>query len=454
MVLDLLFKLVLGILGLSIIVLIHEAGHFIAARCTGIGVETFSIGFGKRLFGFRRGVTDYRISMIPLGGYCRFFGEESFRAALDEKLSAIPLKKGEFYASPPWKRLIVSASGPLANLIFAILVYTAIAWSGFQEQYTDPRIILASEYSENNEIWPADEAGLQTGDYIISVDGKPVNSFQDLRKYLVFQPEKTVALSVERNGQALQLTVVPSLDKKNSRAIIGILGWQDTILDSVSPGSAADMAGFLPGDRIIAIDNVPIDHTVDFTYTIKNRKNIVSTTVLRNGRKVELQWDMGNAVSDSDTGFSFAVPVRHFKKGPFLSLVWGLTETWRTFSATLDGLRMITMGIRLRNAVVGPIRLVSSTGAYVAQGFQEGGKSGLLSAFELLALISISLAFLNLLPIPILDGGQILLFCVEYILRRPLKPQFIYRYQFVGTIIVLAITIFATTGDILSFRGQ
>ena len=138
----------------------------------------------------------------------------------------------------------------------------------------------------------------------------------------------------------------------------------------------------------------------------------------------------------------------------FQSLARGVTETRDTLVSTLNGLRMLFRGIRIQNAVSGPIRLISDTGSVVAEGFKTGFGPGMLWSFELMALISVSLAFLNLLPIPVLDGGQILLFLVEGIRNRPMNPRSVYRYQFAGTIIVLIIAIAATTGDLLYFNGR
>jgi len=144
-------QILLGVLGLSIVVLVHEGGHYIASRMVGIRVETFSIGFGRRLIGFRKGHTDYRISLVPLGGYCRFYGEQSFRKAVEEKLDYIPGEDGEFYSASALRRIIVSFSGPLANLIFALIVFTMISWIGYREVYTEPKIILASQWSDDEK---------------------------------------------------------------------------------------------------------------------------------------------------------------------------------------------------------------------------------------------------------------------------------------------------------------
>ena len=446
-------EIVLGIIGLSIVVLVHEAGHYFAARLSGIRVETFSIGFGRRIVGFRRGGTDYRLSLIPLGGYCRFYGEQSFRRALDENLDRIPGEPGEFHGSPAWRRIIVSLSGPLANIVFSIVVLTAISWIGYREQYTDPRVILVSEYSEDGEVWPSDIAGLESGDIIVEVDGRSIDRFQELRRRLILRPEERVELTVMRSGRRIALEISPRLDKENGRALIGVMNWIDPLVDAIQPGSSAERAGLRPGDRILAMSGVETPHTVAVYTQLESAEGAaVETLVGRDGGDVVLQW---TAPPDTEPGAEFRIRTgRSVSIGFPESLLRGARETWSTLVSTLRGIRMMFMGIELRNAVSGPIRLISDTGATVAAGFRSGFGPGLLWSFELMALISVSLAFLNLLPIPVLDGGQIVLFAAECVRRRPLNPRSVYRYQFVGTIIVIAIAIAATAGDIVHLRGR
>ena len=169
-----------------------------------------------------------------------------------------------------------------------------------------------------------------------------------------------------------------------------------------------------------------------------------------------LTWNVPQNVSDASAlGMGFRVQSgRSVSLGFMRSLLRGTEETGMVLISTLRGIRMMFMGIRLRGAVAGPIRLISDTGAAVAAGFRSGIGPGLLWAFQLMSLISVSLGFINLLPIPVLDGGQIMLFTAEILRRRPLNPNLVYRYQFIGTIIVAAIAIAATAGDFLHFRGR
>ncbi len=177
--------IILGLLGLSFVVVIHEFGHFLAARAVGVDVEVFSIGMGPRLAGFKRRGTDWRISAFPLGGFCRMKGEEAFKEALDKKLAHIPADKGTFYGAAPWRRMIILIAGPLANIILAGLLFIAVSLVGVTYQTAPNRIILASDFSAYSGATaenPADIAGLKSGDVVVSIDGAPVLDYSDLQE--------------------------------------------------------------------------------------------------------------------------------------------------------------------------------------------------------------------------------------------------------------------------------
>ncbi len=450
---DPVLRIFLGILGLSIVVLVHEAGHYIVARLTKIRVKTFSIGFGKRLVGFQRGDTEYRLSLIPLGGYCHFYGEETFRRSLEEGWNETAFKEGDFYGSSPFVRILVSIAGPLANIMFAVFIFMVISWIGYQEQYTEPRIILASDYSPDQTVWPADVAGLATGDFIVAVNGQEIDRFQELSRKLVFEPGEKIFLTVRRNNKEFITSVIPELDKETGRALIGVQNWVDPIISEVRPRTMADEMELQAGDRITGMANKKIRHTVDF-YTVLQEAGgkEISVDFIRAGNPLTVSMAV---TPHTDLGISFAMKSgRSEKLGLFSSLIHGSQEAWNLIVSTMKGIRIMFMGIRLQNAVSGPLRLISITGTTVARGFEIGLGPGFLVTFELIALISVSLAILNLLPIPVLDGGQILLFLLEWVRRHPLKPRSIHRYQFVGAIIVLIIAVAATTGDLMFFREQ
>lgn len=464
--LEQLVKIAFGIIGLSIIVMVHEAGHFAAARLSGIRVETFSIGFGKRLIGFRRGETDYRISLIPLGGYCRFVGEQSFRRALDEKLDSISVTPGEFYGTSPIKRIFISLAGPLANLVFASIVFFLITWIGYQEYYTAPKIVLASDLADDERVFPADIAGLKSGDIIFAADGKTIDRYNELRRNLVFRPGETIELSVDRDGQILELQIVPEMNKEMGAAIIGVLNWIDPVIGDIDPGSPAALAGFRSGDRIRSVDGIPVAHTAALNQILGNIPDSQVILVVENGgesREIILKrTDTGEftVVFRREPGPSSRTDVfkvesgRSANFGVFGSFSRGIQETYLAWTSTWKGLVMLFRGADIGTSVSGPFRLISETGSVVVKGFSHGFGPGMLWSFEIMALISVSLALLNLLPIPVLDGGQTLLFLTEIIRGKPTNPRSVYRYQIVGTIIVLIIFIGATMNDFMHLRNR
>jgi regulator of sigma E protease len=192
-----------GIVGLGLMVFIHELGHFIAAKLNGVEVEVFSLGWGTKMVGFTRGGTTYQISWLPIGGYCKLKGDEMMRQALAEGLAEMPKEKGSYYAAPPWRRIVIAAFGPVFNLVFAIVVFTLIWWAGFKVYSPDNRIILATDYTLDSfaSTPPATAAGLKTGDRVTEIDGKPVRNFQDIIEGVSFSAGKTLNFSVERDPQ-------------------------------------------------------------------------------------------------------------------------------------------------------------------------------------------------------------------------------------------------------------
>ena len=450
-------QVVLGIFGLSLVVLVHEAGHYLAARMTGIRVETFSVGFGRKIAGFQAGETEYRLSLIPLGGYCRFSGENSFKTAIENKLDRIPADEGDFYAAGPWRRIAVALAGPLANIVFAVLVFACIFRIGYTETYHEPRVILLSEVEGyEDRLWPADRAGLQSGDLILSVEGNSIRSFSDLAQQIAFRPDEALHFVVERRGRGVELTVIPELDRESGTARIGVSNWVDPVIQDVIPDSAAAAAGLKAGDRIVSVDGQEIRHSVDFREAMNAASDsVVPLEVLRQGKTVHLELDSSLAGPEHGLGLILDFKTVRSRNLSFpAAFRKGVGEVFRVLASTWRGLRMLFMGIQVRNAVSGPARLVSDTGALVLSGFSLGFGPGMYWTFRFLAIISVSLAFMNLLPIPVMDGGQILLFVTEWIRRRPIHPGSVYRYQFVGTIIVLIIFVAASAGDVMYFSGR
>lgn len=243
--------LVLGFIGLGIMVFVHELGHFVAAKANGVVVETFSLGWGPRLIGFKRGGTVYQISWFPIGGFCKMKGEitpgvaggDGTRAGTTPAgtTAAAEASKGSFNAAPPWRRIIISAAGPVFNLIFAGVILTLIWWAGFNVYSFENRIVLATDYnlaSPSSQILPANAAGLKTGDRILAIDGEPVENYQEIQEKVSVAPNKKLLFSVARkdNGttRTYDVAVTPFLDRDSGAGHIGILPWIDPVVDSVA----------------------------------------------------------------------------------------------------------------------------------------------------------------------------------------------------------------------------
>jgi regulator of sigma E protease len=432
-------------------VFVHELGHFIAAKRVGIGVETFSLGWGKKIVGFDYKGTNYRISMLPFGGYCKLKGEDPYSAQEQRE-------DGTFFAAPPWKRIVVSAAGPLANVVFAVMVLTFIWWIGFDVHTDGNRIILASDYTMDSfaDPPPATRAGLKTGDRIVAIDGQPVNHFQDLLETVATAPNQEIVLTIEREGRALQTSLVPELDLDTGAGRIGVYAWRDPIVDQVREGGTALLAGLQPGDRIVAAGGRSVRHTMDLYQQLQDRPQTLLIRYRRNGTEREtplvLDYDEEGM---ANLGFNFAVGVYPSQRvGLIGALRKGAEESWDTFFITLRGIGLLFRGVNVMNAVAGPLRITYYVGSVATSGFSFGFAEGLVSYFRFLCLLSIVLFLINLLPIPGLDGGQILVFTLEAVRRKPLQPKVIARIQMISFSFIVLLAVFATFSDILFFMGR
>lgn len=451
----------LGLLGLSVVVIVHELGHFFAARAMGVEVEAFSIGWGPRVAGFKRGGTEWRFSAFPIGGYCKMKGEESFRKALEDKASELPREKGSYYGASPWRRIVIALSGPLANVLFALMVFIAASTIGYSSPTYSNRIVLLSEYdlgSARLASYPADRAGLRSGDRIVSVDGAPIADFSDLLERITLSANKPLSIKVERDGVLYDKSLTPMLDKNTGGGLIGVSYWAEPLVGSVATGSAAQIAGLQVGDRIVEIDGKEVPHAIA-AYSILNSEKPERTKIVveRGGARKEmsviLSW---NAQGSSNLGLGFKTETHIVRAASTVggAIAAGAKETWSTFGATLKGLGSLFQGVNLFKALSGPARITYMVGQSAQAGIQNSASGGLAIPLSFLAFLSIGLFIMNLLPIPALDGGQIAMFVVEGVRGKALRPITIYRYQFVGATFILAIFVIATVGDLLFFVAK
>jgi len=446
-------SIVWGLIGLSLVVLVHEFGHFMLARMVGIEVEAFSVGFGPALLSHKGKRTEFRIAAFPLGGYCKLKGEEDFRKALDQNLAYIPKEEGSFYAASPLKRIVVASAGPLFNVLFAILVFILVAAIGTTIQTAPNRIILSSQtgsFLQPGLPNPADVAGLQTGDIIRAIDGKPIRDYSDLQEIIASNPKKTMTMEVERNGTILELVITPWLDPNTGAGVIGVYAWVDPVIESVQEKSPAALADLRPGDIIIAANDKPISNTVDLIQVFNDANGVIKLQVLRGAATIEV-----NLVAKSleEAGMTFVSIVRTDKATSVPdAFVRGVKETTSTIALTFKSIGLLFKGVNVFKAVSGPARITYLIGNAATEQVKASGLMGLVPVLGFLAFISISLAIMNLLPMPVLDGGLILVFIIEALRRRPLTAKALYRYQFVGAAFVIVLFLVATLSDIFSLQ--
>lgn len=447
--------ILLGLVGLGIVVFFHELGHFIAARLVGVEVEEFSLGWGPRLLTRRWGQTAYSLSALPIGGYCRMKGEDSYRKAIELGLEDFPKESGSFFGAPPAKRIIIALGGPLMNVVLAFFMYAGIMAMGYSVQSWDPRIILAS--SLDSKTYPADAAGLRSGDRVLSINGKPISSFAEIQESVALSARSTTDLVVDRDGSTVAVRIVPELDKDSGAGRIGVYPWIEPLVATVDPNGAAALAGLRAGDTIVAIDGVPVDSTMALVgYLSAHKPSKAAITYRRAGAETTSDVVLTyGADGSADLGLGWKTKTLTVRAGNAAQAVsMGLTETAKTISATYRGIASLFMGTNVLKAISGPIRITWMVGTVAASGFSASSQGGFSVAINFLAALSIGLFAMNLLPIPLLDGGSIVLYLFELLRRKAAKVKTVLRYQTIGMVAVAALFILSTLSDVLFFSRK
>jgi regulator of sigma E protease len=464
--------LVVGAAGIGIMVFVHELGHFVAARLSGVEVEVLSLGWGPRLIGFKRGGTWYQISWLLIGGYCKMKGElvpaiagggaeAVARAGSTGTVPAEPAaRSGSFLSASPLHRIMISAFGPLFNLVFAFLVFAVIWWAGFQVPSSDNRVVLATDYTLDtfDQAPPATVAGLRTGDRITGVDGHTVEKFQDILELVSGSPGKVLSITVQRasSGASETLRMTPQLDKNTGAGRIGIYAWVDPVVASVAPASGAAIAGLQAGDRIVQAGGRPILNTMDLLQAIAAKPPKLPVTLERAGTRRDATLVFSyNDKGSPNLGLAFAYQVyRSPRLGPAGAVARSLEETWSTIAMTVKGIGLLFRGVNLRSAVMGPLGIMQLIGSASTSSLVMGVGAGAVTFFRLLALLSVVLFLMNLLPIPAMDGGQIILFAVEAARGRPVSTRVIWRLQLAGFSILILLFVFASLNDVGRWMGR
>ncbi len=536
---------------LSLLVFVHEMGHYLVGRWSGIRIMAFSIGFGPEIAGFTdKHGTRWKLSLIPLGGYVRFFGDEDASSKTDtDQLSAMTEEERaqSFAGARLWKRAATVAAGPIANFILAIAIF-AVLFSVYGRTAADPVVAMVTRDGA------AAEAGIEPGDRLVAVDGANVTTFDEVQRYVGLRPGRTIALTVERDGQKRDFQIVPKLvedtDQFGNKMEMGRIGIAlvDPLVTAVEPVGPAAKAGILPGDRLIAIDgrNVATYYEVGRYVSDHPGKSVV-LTVQRNGQmrdfpivpETVIDIDasgnkkdvgsigigpidplIGSIASDSpaagaglelgdrilsvdgravgsigevqryaaahvDKSISLSVErngqtrdvavtpkmteeldafgaptkiasigvtdgqkppkLRYQSYGPFQAIGEGVKQTGSIVSGTFEYLGNVIGGYMKADQLGGPIRVAQMSGQMATLGFS--------AVLQFAAILSVSIGLLNLMPVPVLDGGHLMFYAIEAVRGKPLGARAQDIAFRIGFAMVLSLMVFATWNDISSRLG-
>jgi regulator of sigma E protease len=416
---------------LGVMILIHELGHFWAALAVGVKVETFSLGFGPRLFGFKRGETDFRVSAIPIGGYVRMLGELPGDETAGDPRS--------FQAKARWQRAIVIIAGPLMNILLAIAIVTGLYMHGFQTEVESSDTIISSILPNS----PAAHAGLQPGDKILKIGGRKNPNWPDVLMTAALNANHALPVELDRRGQKLTVTVTPAMDPKEG---IGIAGWRGGVLvGDVSKGSPAEAAGLRPGDSFIDVNGQPVTSISGVQQVVfRSGGKPIQLTVMRAGQlqKLSVSPEPGpDSKMPWRIGISFKLPVQFVKLGfgPAIVESAHFNKQNALLIFQLVG-SLIERRVSPRSTLAGPIQIAKMSG--------EAAQEGAFSYLSFMAIISLNLAIFNLLPIPILDGGTLLLLIVEMLLQRDVSLRVRETVFKLGLVFLMMIFVFVIYNDI------
>ena len=436
--------IIAGILMLGVLVFVHELGHFVVAKMCGVKVLKFSLGFGPKLVSRQKGETEYQICAIPLGGYVQMLGEGSGAQGEMSELTAEE-KSRSFAHKPVSKRLAIVCAGPLMNLLLPFLILPISFMVGVESPtYLEQPACVGYVVPESN----AAAAGFHSADCITAVNRTRVANWDATNRSFVSQAGNSLVFEVVRNGKQLQLSIPSENKSLEGMQALGLLPRQAARIGAMAADMPAAQAGIKKGDLILQIGDQKISSWYDLKEVIQRvGHHPVPVSLERSGQKITVELTPQQSTADGDYLIGIA-PLHESvtKRFGFVDAVReGASRTWELIDLTIVFIQKLFTGSVSAKNIGGPITVVQVAG--------QAAQTDLSAIISVLAFISIQLGILNLLPIPILDGGHILFYTIELIIRRPVSLRAREMAQQVGMAMLLMLMVLAFYNDITRLWG-
>lgn len=418
---------------LGVLIFVHELGHFLAAKRVGIRVLKFQLGFNPTIVSFRRGDTEYGIGALPLGGYVKMAGESA-----EEERSG---RADEFLSKSKWQRFQVLVMGPVMNILLALVLTAIVLFRGAEvPAYEDQPVIVGSVTQGS----PAAKADIRPGDHIVAVAGRRVDTWDQFLIAIGSRPNRETSIELQRDGATVAHSLIPVVQPEQSRFDIGDIGVLPDVhphVPSLVPDDPADKAGMKPGDVIVAIDDQPITFSFQLREAIAKRPNQrLRVSILRNGAPQTIDVMSARHGDNGWIGITILDASKSFKPGAVEAVRMSLTknvEYARLIFQTIWGL--ITRETSAKQ-LMGPVAIAQLSG--------ESAQLGWIALFSLMASLSLNLGLLNLMPIPVLDGGHIFIMAMEGVARRDFSIRVKEKMLLAGFVVLMMLMVTVIYNDL------
>jgi regulator of sigma E protease len=415
---------------LGVLVFVHELGHFVAARRIGVRVLTFSLGFGPKLLTTRRGDTEYAISAIPLGGYVKMAGE-----SMDDPRSGAP---DEFLSKTKWQRFQVLIMGPVMNILLAVVVMAIVLGQGAEvPAYHDLPPVVGSVKAGS----PADKSGLRRGDRILAVGDTAVPTWDKFDLEVGTKPNRDISLTFLRDGQTLTTDLRTLSEGRFQVGEIGVQPDSTPVVSSLVKGDVAEKAGLKAGDLLLAVDGQLMTQPSELTTAIsRNAGKRTDILVRRNGQELHINVTPQKRGDRGMIGIFFGQQTKTFKPGPLEAVKLSVQRNIEFGGLIFKTLGGLFVGTTSPRQLMGPVAIAQLSG--------ESAQAGWMALFTLMASISLNLGLLNLMPIPVLDGGHIAIMALEGIARRDFSAAVKEKMLLAGFVLILLLMVTVIYNDL------